>query len=173
MRGEDALRRDQAVDVVRARLPAHEDDVLAVPAARLRGVRIEDGMAGRGAGRGGKTLRDDVVRRGRVEHRVQEVVDLRRVDARDRVVAVQQPLLDHRDGGSDRRGGRALGGSGLEQVQPTLLDRELDVLHVAVVLLEPIDRLLELGERGREQVAHVVERFGAAGYPRRRPPPER
>ena len=124
-------------------------------------------------GRRGKTRRDDVVGRARVEHRVQEVVELRRVDARDRVVAAQQPLLDHRDGGPDRGGGRPLRGSGLEQVQPALLDRELDVLHVAVVPLEPIDRLLELVERGREQAAHVVERVGAAGCPRRRPPPER
>ena len=161
VRGEDALRRDQAVDVVRARLPAHEDDVLALPAARLRGVRIEDGTAGRGTGRRGKALRHDIERRGPVDHRVQEVVDLRRVDPRDRVVAVQQPLLDHRDGGSDRGGGRALCGSGLEQVQTTLLDRELDVLHVAVVLLEPIDRLLELANAaGNERRASASSGTG-------------
>ena len=68
--------------------------------------------------------------------------------------------FDHRDCGSDRCGGRALRGSGLEQVQPALLDGELDVLHVAVVPLESIDGLLELREGGREQAAHVIERSG-------------
>ncbi len=160
MCGEDALRGDQAVDVVRARLPADEDDVLTFVRARLCRVGVEDGPAGRRPGRGGEAPGDDVVRYAGVDHRVQEVVDLRRVDARDRVVAVQQPLSDHRDCGTDRCGGRALRGSGLEQVQPALLDSELDVLQVAVVPLEPIDGLLELRERGREQAAHVIERSG-------------
>ena len=75
-------------------------------------------------------------------------------------LAVEQPLLDHRDRGSHRGGGGALRGSGLEEVQPPLLDRELDVLHVAVVALESLDGLLELGECGREEVAHLVERSG-------------
>ena len=73
----------------------------------------------------------------------------------------------------DRCGGGALGGSGLEQVQPALLDGELDVLDVAVVPLEPLNGPLELGEGGREEAAHVVERSRHAGCPPRRPRPAR
>jgi hypothetical protein len=47
--GEDAFRGDHAVDVVRARLPANEDHVLAL-AAYLRRVRVEDGVTDGGAG---------------------------------------------------------------------------------------------------------------------------
>ena len=67
----------------------------------------------------------------RIEHRVEEVVELRRIDSRDRVVVAQQPFPDHRDRGLHGGGSRALGGAGLQQVEPPLLDRELDVLHVA------------------------------------------
>ena len=107
----------------------------------------------------------DVVRRARVDHRVEQVVDLRRVDPRNRVVAVQQPFADHRNGGSDGGGGRPLRGSGLEQVEPTLLDGELDVLHVAVVALEPIDRLLELARTRRGTARACRRASGAAECP--------
>ena len=161
MRGEDALRRDQAVDVVRARLPADEDDVLPFAAACLRRVRVEDDPAGRRSGRGGEAPGDDVV-----ASQPGSIIGCRRWSicaGSMRAIASSRfssPSSDHRDCGTHRGGGRALRGSGLEQVQPPLLDRELDVLHVAVVPLEPIDRLLELGEGGREEAAHVVERSG-------------
>ena len=48
------------------------------------------------------------------------------------------------DGGLQRGGRRALGRARLQQVEPALLDRELDVLHVAVVLLEPAHRVGQL-----------------------------
>ena len=63
------------------------------------------------------------------------MIELRGVDARDCVLAAQQPFLDHLGRGSDAGGGRPLGGAGLQQVQPSSLDRELDVLHVTVVPL--------------------------------------
>ena len=49
--------------------------------ALLRRVGVEDGPAGRRPGRGGEAPGGDVVGRARVDHRVQEVVDLRGVDA--------------------------------------------------------------------------------------------
>ena len=88
------------------------------------------------------------------------MVELVRVDPRDRVVAAQEPFLDHRDRSLHCGGGGSLGGSGLQEVQPALLHRELDVLDVAVVTLEPLDGLLELVERVREQPAHLIERKG-------------
>ena len=48
-----------------------------------------------------------------------------------------------------RGGRRALAGAGLQQVQRAALDRELDVLHVAVVALEQVHRLGQLREARR------------------------
>jgi hypothetical protein len=157
VRREDPGRGNQPVDVVRARLPADEDHILGLPALRGR-VRVEDDAAGRGARRGCEARRDDVVRRRRIERRMQEVVELRRVDAGDRLDAAQQALVDHCDRGfhGGRRG--PLRGSRLQEVQAAFLDGELDVLHVAVVLLEPLDRPLELDEGVREPPTHLPER---------------
>ena len=67
VRGQDAARPDEAVDVVRRRLPPHEDDVFPVAAALLGRVRVEDDAAGRRARRGVQALGDhlDLGRRGR------------------------------------------------------------------------------------------------------------
>ena len=46
VRGEDPVRLDHAVDVVRRRLPADEDHVLARLAALLGGVGVEHDLAG-------------------------------------------------------------------------------------------------------------------------------
>ncbi len=48
--GQDPLRGDHPVDVVRSRLPANEDHGVAVAAALLGGVGVEDDPAGGGAG---------------------------------------------------------------------------------------------------------------------------
>ena len=68
---------------------------------------------------------------------MQQLVELRRVDPRDGLLLRDQALLDHLDRGPERRGRGPLRRPCLEQEERPLLDRELDVLHVAVVLLEP------------------------------------
>ena len=92
---------------------------------------------------------------------MEEVVELRGLDPCDRVFAAQQPLLDHRDRGPHRGGCRPLCRPGLQEIQPALFDRELDVLNVAVVVLEPLHRVFELVERSGERRAHLFERDGA------------
>ena len=51
----------------------------------------------------------------------------------DRLVLGDQALGRHVDGDLQRGLGGALAVAGLQHVEPALLDRELDVLHVAVV----------------------------------------
>ena len=80
----------------------------------------------------------------------------------DRLLAGDQPLVDHVHRGLQRGGRGPLRRAGLEQVERPLLDRELHVLHVAVVLLEPLDRLDVLVERLREDVRHPRERLRRA-----------
>ena len=55
-----------------------------------------------------------------------------------------------------------LAGARLQHVERALLDRELDVLHLAVVLLEPLDRRDELVVGLGQQLAHARDRLGRA-----------
>ena len=91
---------------------------------------------------------------------MQELVELRGIDPRDRLVARDEPLVDHLRGDAERGGGRALPCPRLEQVEPPLLDRELDVLEVSVVSLEPVERVDELLERLGHPLAHPLDRLG-------------
>ena len=162
VRGQDPGRLHHPVEVVGRRLPADEDDALARLAARLGGVGVEDDRPGRGARRGVQALRDDLHLGGGVDHRVQQLVELRRVDARDRFLLRDQPFLDHLHRRPERRRRGSLRRPRLEQEELSLLDRELDVLHVAVVLLEPADRREQLRVRLRQQLAHALDRLGRA-----------
>ena len=161
VRGEHARGLDQPVDVVRGRLPADEDHrlVLALLGGR---VRVEHDLPGRGPRRRVEPLRDDVVVRVRVEPRMEELVELAGVDARDRLLLRDQALLAHRHGGVQGRRGRPLGRARLEEVEHAVLDRELDVLHVAVMALESAHRPDQLGVRVREDLLHALERLRGA-----------
>ncbi len=160
--GQDPGRLHHPVEVVGRRLPADEDDALARLAARLGGVGVEDDGPG-GRSRGGvQTLRDDLELCAGVDHRVQQLVELRRVDPRDRFLLRDQPFLDHLHRSSQCRRRRALRRPGLQQEEIPLLDRELDVLHVAVVLLEPPDRLQELRVGLGKQLVHPLDRLRRA-----------
>ncbi len=155
--GEDPLCRDHPVDVVRRRLPADEDDRLAGAAALRRGVGVEDDAAAGRAGRGVQALRRRLELRVRIDSRVQELVERRRVDAGDGLLARDQALVDHRDGRLQRRGRGALRAARLEEEELAVLDRELDVLHVTVVPLERRHRLDELVERVGQRLLHLLE----------------
>ena len=50
----------------------------------------------------------------------------------------------------------------LQDVEPAALDGELDVLHVAVVTLEPVDRRFELAVRAGNARAIALDRLGRA-----------
>ena len=75
---------------------------------------------------------------------------------------VDQALVDHLDGHAQRGRGGALADARLQHEQATLLDRELDVAHVAVVVLEQLHHAEQLLVRLGELVAHRVERLGDA-----------
>ncbi len=149
VRGEHALRPDHPVDVVRARLPADEDHRLAGLAVLLRRVGVEHDRAAGRTGRRIQPVRRNLVRRGGIEHRVQQLVELHRVDARDRLLAGDQSFVRHVGRRPERGRRRALRRARLQDVERAFLDRELDVLHVAVVLLESRHRLHQLVVRLR------------------------
>ncbi len=162
VRGQHAARVDEPVDVVRRRLPADEDDVVARLAALLGRVGVEHDRPGGGAGRGVEPLGRDLDLRVRVDHRVQELVELGGVDANDRFLAGDEPLVDHLGRDAERGSRRPLPRAGLQEVERPLLDRELDVLQVAVVGLEAVERVDELLERRRHELLHPLHRLGRA-----------
>ena len=149
-----------AVDVVGRRLRADEDDVLPGLALLLGTIGVQDDLPGRRAGRGVQALRGRLVVGLRVDHRVEQLVELARVDPSDRLLPGDQLVADHVHDDAQRRGGGALSGARLQEVQRPLLDRELDVLHLAVVLLEPRHRVGELPEGLGKARLHALDRLG-------------
>ncbi len=91
---------------------------------------------------------------------MEQLVELAGIDSRDRLLARDQALVDHVDRGLQCGGGGALRASGLEEVELAVLDRELDVLHVLVVLLEAPDRLDQLVEGAGQLLLHRRHRLG-------------
>ena len=156
--GEDPLGGDHPVNVVGRRLPADEDHRLVLAACGRR-VCVEDDLAARRARARVQPRRRNVVARLRIEHRVQQLVELRGIDPRNRVLTRDQPFVDHVDRRLQRGSSGPLRGSGLEEEELPLLDGELDVLHVAVVLLEPAHRFEELLVRLRQARLHRLERL--------------
>ena len=125
-------------------LPAHEH---ALAAGLCGGHGVGGGEHGlaHGSARGGvQAAGEHVVLGVLVELRVQQLVELLGVDAHDGLLLGDEALLLHLDGDVQRGGGGALAHAGLQHVQLALLDGELDVAHVAEVVLEDDEDLLEL-----------------------------
>ena len=122
-------------------------------------VGVEHDAAAGGAGRGIQALPGRLDRCVRIDHRMQELVELRRVECARSPRPGDQTLVDHRDGCLERRCGRALRRSRLEQEQAIVLDRELDVLHVAVMALEAAHRVDQLRVGTGKQCPHRLDRL--------------
>ena len=78
-----------------------------------------------------------------------------RLDPAEGLGLGDQALADQVGGDLHRGGGGPLGAPRLEHVQLAALDRELEVLDVAVVLLELLADPLELGVDGRHVGLHL------------------
>ena len=90
----------------------------------------------------------------------QQLVDMGRLDPGDRLFLADRALVDHVGGDPHRRGRRPLRGPCLEHVQAAALDRELEVLDVAVVRLELLPDALELGVDVRHLGLHLGDLRG-------------
>ncbi len=149
--GEDALGGVHAVDVLGARLDAHQDHLAPLRLQQLGFVGGEHDLAGRGAGRGRQAGGDHLARGRRIDGRMEELVERAGIDPGDRLLARDQAFVRELDRDAQRRLAGALAGAGLQHPQLALLDREFEVLHVAVMHFEePVDAG-ELGERLRHR----------------------
>ena len=93
---------------------------------------------------------------------MEELVELARVDPRHRLLAREQALGGHLHRDPERGLRGALARSRLQQEELAVLDRELDVLHLAVVVLEPLEGLDEVVVRLRQALVHPVDRLRRA-----------
>ena len=93
---------------------------------------------------------------------MEQLIQLVRVHSHDRSAPVDQALAHHVHRHLHGGLGRPLPGAGLEQVQRPALHRELDVLHVPVVLLQGGAYLLELGVQLGPPLGHFGDRLGIA-----------
>ncbi len=105
-------------------------------AASSASSAVEDHLAAGGAGRGRQPLGDHFLVGLGIEGGVQQLVELRRLDAQHRLLLADQPFLHHVDGNLHRRPGGPLAVAGLQHVELALLDGELDILHVPVMVFE-------------------------------------
>ena len=162
--GEDALGGLHALDVLGGRLEAHQDDLLAAALPLLRVGGREHDAAARGARRGREAAPDGLgaLERHGVELRVEERVEVAGVDHEDGLLLGAHSLVHEVAGDLERGARRALAVARLEHVELLVLDRELHVLHVAVVLLERRADLLELLERLGHHLGHLRDRHRRA-----------
>ena len=113
-------------------------------------IAREHDLAHGGTGAGVKATCERLVLLGGVELRVQELVELRGVDAAHGLLTGDEAFLDNLDSDAQGGGCRTLAYAGLEHPELALLDGELDVAHVAVVILERQEDTLKLLTCGLE-----------------------
>ena len=142
--GQDTLGGDHTLQVVGVGLPADQNDLMALGRTRDGVIAREHDLAHGGTGTGVKAACERLVLLGGVELRVQELVELRGIDSAHSLLAGDQTLLDHFDGNAQGGGGSALAHAGLEHPELALLDGELDIAHIAVMVLERQEHALEL-----------------------------
>ena len=82
----------------------------------------------------------------RIDASVEELVERLRADHRDRAAFVDEAFVDEIEGDLHRRFGTALAVARLQHEQFPALDRELEILHVAIVPFEAVRDLLKLRE---------------------------
>ena len=113
-------------------------------------IAREHNLAHGGAGTGVKAACERLVLLGGVELRVQELVELGGVDAAHGLLTGDEAFLDHLDSDAQGGGCGTLAHAGLEHPELTLFDGELDIAHVAVVILERQEDTLKLLTCGLE-----------------------
>ncbi len=141
-RRENARRGLHALDVVGTGLDARQHDGFAARGGFFRGRRGEHQVSAGGAGAGRQAVRDapSAARGGfglaRFEHRLEQLIQRLRGNSAQGLALVDHAFAHEIDGDAHGREAGALAGAALQNVELAALDRELEILHVAVVAFE-------------------------------------
>ena len=151
------------MDVLGLGLLAYQDDLQPLPLAQMLGaVGIEHRNAGSRARRGRQPLSDRLGLDVGVQTREQHLFQRLGRDAQQRLFLADQPLALHLDRGAHHGDRVHLAVAGLETVELTLLDGELEVLDLVIVAFELVAQFVELvGQIGHLDL-EPVERLGRA-----------
>ena len=142
--GEDAGGGDHALQVVRVRLTAHQDDRLPLLGPGDRGRRVKDDTTHRCARRGIHALRHLAVTVARSEPREHQLPELVPGHPHEGLVHRDDALIDQLDGDAEGGGSGALADTRLQHPELASLNGELDVAQVAVVPLQLVHDVHEL-----------------------------
>ena len=152
--GQDRFRHMHPVDVFRARLDAHQNNLAAFGFRRHRRFRGKHDLAG-GCPRGcGKTGTDHHPFDARINRRMQQLIKRGWINAADGVFLGNQAFIHHVDGNFHGGPRGALARARLQHPQLAALDGKLHVLHIPVMGFQPRTDSLELGKSFRHQLFH-------------------
>ena len=144
--GQNALGRAHALNVLGVGFFADQDDGLALLLRFDGQSRGEDDLAAgptRPSRKAGEK-RLGVLLGSRIDDRVQQFIELRRLNAHHSGLLVDQPFGQHVHRHVQGGGAGPLADAALEHIELALLDREFDVLHVVVVFFELFADAVEL-----------------------------
>ena len=160
-RCQDAGGRMHTADVFRAGFDPNQDDLVALGRHGLGICGIESDLArGRAGGSRQPPRQQDPIGRG-IQHRVQQLVQLSRLDPPDRFLAGNHARVGHVDCNFQRGFSRPLAATGLQHEQLDLLYRELHILHVPVMGFEHTPDMIEFLEDHRHGFFHRRQVAGA------------
>ena len=136
-------------------------DLLALLGPRHGIVRGEDHLAARRARRRRQPFRHrgDSLPVVRLETRREELIEGLRIDQQNGLFRLEELLRDEVGGDHHRRITGPLPAARLQHEEPLVLDRELEILNVLVVLLEPRRDLAELRVRLRHHLLELANRL--------------
>ncbi len=161
--GEDADRREEAVNVFRLGFLAHQDDLLVVAAPALdRRIGVEHDLSGGRAGGGAHALRGRSRLVFRVELREHHLFQRLGIDAQQRLIAADQAFLRHFHRAADHGGGVHLAVAGLQAVEHALFDGVLVILDLVVVAFQLVPQFDQLPEQLRHFFLHLQYRLRRA-----------
>ncbi len=143
MAGKNAFGCNHALEVIRVGLPTHQYTRHALGGLGNGVVGREDNLANSSTGAGIQATCKNFYLSFGVKLRVQKLIELSRVNARDSLVARNKTLIDHLDGNLECSSCRALTHTSLKHPQLALLNSELNVAHIAVMILERNKDLLK------------------------------
>jgi hypothetical protein len=157
-RRQNALGRFHAVNVVRHGFLTNQQHG-SLRRLRHRIVRVNTILPTAAPGDAGRPLPSPVNSfSDRIQHRVQQLIQLVRIDAHDGFFSGNQAFFHHLNGDANSGRAGALAVAGLQHPQLLILDGELEILDVAVVLFERGSDLTQLLVGFRQHIAQFDDR---------------